>query len=83
MSAEALRDLVAYLAQQLTFPETPIRVEAHSTASGALEIELYVPEKERGRVIGRQGRTADAIRAVLQAAARKHGLHVSLQLAEK
>ena len=46
-------------------------------------IELKVAEKDRGKVIGKQGRTARAMRTILIAAASaKHGKRIVLEIIE-
>lgn len=48
----------------------------------AVTIEVHVAPQDIGRVIGRQGRTAQALRTVLQAAGEKHKRRYNLQIAE-
>jgi predicted RNA-binding protein YlqC (UPF0109 family) len=49
---------------------------------GALVFELKVAESDLGRVIGRQGRTAKALRTVLSAASAKTRRRVILEILE-
>ena len=44
--------------------------------------ELYVSRADRGKVIGKQGRNADAIRTIMNAAATKSGKRVILEIVE-
>jgi predicted RNA-binding protein YlqC (UPF0109 family) len=44
--------------------------------------ELYVSRADRGKVIGRQGRNAQAIRTIMNAAATKSGRRVVLEIVE-
>jgi uncharacterized protein len=49
---------------------------------GATVLELAVDPKEMGRVIGRQGRTAQALRTLLDVAGAKHGRNYELEILE-
>ncbi len=46
-------------------------------------LELTVAPEDLGKVIGRQGRTARAIRTILGAASVKHGRKYNLEIIEK
>lgn len=62
-----MKELVEYVAKALV--ETPDEVSVESTPSDSGElIELRVAAADRGRVIGKNGRTAHAIRTLLAAA---------------
>jgi predicted RNA-binding protein YlqC (UPF0109 family) len=45
--------------------------------------EVRVAQEEMGRVIGRQGRTVQAMRALLDAAAEKHGAAYELEILDE
>ncbi len=60
-----MKELVQYIAESLV--EFPDEVEVLAIDDSL--IELKVAESDRGKVIGRRGRTAHAIRTLLQAAA--------------
>jgi hypothetical protein len=76
-----LRDLVLYLARSLV--EHPEEVEVNEVDEpDALVFELKVAESDLGRVIGRQGRTAKALRTVLSAASAKMRRRVILEILE-
>jgi predicted RNA-binding protein YlqC (UPF0109 family) len=65
-----MKDLISYIAQALVdFPE---KVEV-SVVEGrhTTILELRVAKKDMGKIIGRQGRTAQAIRTILSAASGK------------
>lgn len=79
--AEALRDLLDHLAKSLV--ESPDKVEITEIEEpDALVFELRVDEADLGRVIGRQGRTAKALRTVLSAASAKMKRRVILDIIE-
>ncbi|MCG5051681.1 MAG: KH domain-containing protein [Myxococcales bacterium] len=77
----SLRDLLSYLARSLV--EHPDEVEITELEEpDALVFELRVAEADLGRVIGRQGRTAKALRTVLSAASAKMKRRVILDIIE-
>lgn len=47
---------------------------------GMVHFDVEVAESDRGRVIGRQGRTADAIRTVIEAVGRKRGIDCDVEI---
>ncbi len=76
-----MKDLISYIARALVdFPE---EVEV-----GAVEgrqttvLELKVAKNDMGKIIGRQGRTAQAIRTILSAASGKTGKRHILEIIE-
>jgi predicted RNA-binding protein YlqC (UPF0109 family) len=72
----AVEELLAYLVRSLVDEPDRISVESFEEDDGTLVLELHVPEEEAGRVIGRGGRTAAALRTVIKACAVKHGRRV-------
>ena len=74
-----MRDLVSTLVAGLVRDPGSVRVyERH--VHGRLVIELSVDPEDRGRVIGRQGRTANALRTLLAAVAGKSERSCSLEI---
>ncbi len=65
-----MRDLVLWLARELVEKKDAVQVEAIERDRSTV-FELSVHPDDLGRVIGRGGRTAKAIRTVLDAAARR------------
>ena len=65
-----MKELVLYLAQQLVDDPAAVQVEEFDEGDTTV-YELTVAEADLGKVIGRQGRTAKAMRALLAAAATK------------
>ncbi len=77
----ALRDLVDYLARGLV--DQPEQVEVDEVSEpDALVFELKVAEDDLGKVIGKQGRTAKALRTILSAASVKTRRRVMLEILE-
>jgi predicted RNA-binding protein YlqC (UPF0109 family) len=64
-----VRDLLTYLAQALVEDPDAVEVTEFEEIEGEIVLELEVAEDDLGRVIGRGGRVANALRAVMKAAA--------------
>jgi len=77
-----LRELVQYLAQLIV--DEPDNVEVTEThADNATVLELKVAKEDLGRVIGKQGRTANSLRTIVNAAAAKSNQKVVLEIMDK
>ena len=74
-------DLVRYLASSLLPEEVDFTVEAEFTRDQVL-LKLYVPEEHRGRVIGKGGRIARAMRTLASSAAIPNHLPVSIDIVD-
>jgi predicted RNA-binding protein YlqC (UPF0109 family) len=77
--AADLKGLVATIARALADEPDAVRV-AESERRGATVIELQVAPGDLGRVIGRQGRTAGALRLLLATAAEGDGKKATLDI---
>jgi predicted RNA-binding protein YlqC (UPF0109 family) len=67
-----VKQLVAHLARGLVREPGRVRVQEH-VEHGRTVLELSVAPADRGRVIGREGRTANAMRTLLDALAERRG----------
>ncbi len=74
-----VRDVVEVLAKALTDHHDQIRV-VETEHKGTTLVELYVAPNEVGRVIGKQGRTAAALRTLAATAGEKVGKTVTLEI---
>ena len=77
-----MRELLVYLAQQLVDEPERVEVEEFEEDDGTLVLELSVDEDDYGRIIGRGGRTAQALRTVVKAAAVKDNRRVLVDIVE-
>jgi predicted RNA-binding protein YlqC (UPF0109 family) len=82
MSAEVPRELLEYLAQGLVDEPDEVSVEQFAQDDGSVVLELVVAEGDYGRVIGRGGRTAHALRTVVKAAATSEGCRVFVDIVD-
>jgi uncharacterized protein len=74
-----VKALVLHLARGLVREPGRVRVREH-VERGRTVVELSVAPDDRGRVIGREGRTASAMRTLLDALARRRGGPVVLEI---
>ena len=74
-----MKDLVSHLARGLVREPGRVRVREHEE-HGRTVIELSVAPDDRGRVIGREGRTASALRTLLAALAERRGGSCALEI---
>ncbi|MEO0114658.1 MAG: KH domain-containing protein [candidate division WOR-3 bacterium] len=76
-----MKELIEYIAKALV--DHPEKVEIKEIAGEkTLIYELRVGEGDLGKVIGKEGRTAKAIRAIISAAAMKQGKRAQLEILE-
>lgn len=76
-----MKDLMEYIAKSLV--EHPEDVQVTQSGSGdRVRLELKVNADDMGRVIGKSGRVANAIRALLRVAAERKGKQVTLDVLE-
>ena len=76
-----MRDLVLWLAQQLVEDKAAVKVDVIERDRSTI-LELTVAPGDLGRVIGRGGRTAKALRTVVDAAARDGGRRAVLDIVD-
>jgi predicted RNA-binding protein YlqC (UPF0109 family) len=76
---QGVRAVVEVLARALTDRPDEVRV-VETEHKGRTLVELWVAPGELGRVIGRQGRTAAALRTLAAAAGEKEGKTVTLEI---
>jgi predicted RNA-binding protein YlqC (UPF0109 family) len=76
-----MSDLILYMAQALV--DNPDQVEVNEIEGQQTSvIELKVAKEDLGKVIGKQGRTARAMRTILSAASTKIRKRASLEIIE-
>jgi predicted RNA-binding protein YlqC (UPF0109 family) len=75
------REIAEVIARALVDDPDAVRVD-ESEHRGLTVIDLFVAPEDLGRVIGRQGRTAAALRTIVAATAEHHGHKASLEIRE-
>jgi predicted RNA-binding protein YlqC (UPF0109 family) len=77
-----VRELLVYLVRQLVDEPEKVSVEEFEEDDGTLVLELSVGDDDYGKVIGRGGRTAQALRTLVKAAAVKDNRRVLVDIVE-
>lgn len=76
-----MKELVEVIAKSLVDHPEDVRVE-EKQQDRQVALELHVDEDDMGKVIGRQGRIAKAMRTVVKAAATRENKKVSVDIIE-
>lgn len=76
-----MAELLEYLARQLVDDPDAVRVET-AEEDGAVVLRLHVAKDDIGKVIGRQGRLARALRGIVRASASGPHQRVLLEIVE-
>jgi predicted RNA-binding protein YlqC (UPF0109 family) len=76
-----MKELVEFIAKSLVDYPDEVSVSEKETEIGLI-LELKVAQSDLGRIIGKHGRTAKAIRTVLNSASTKRKQKVSLEIIE-
>ncbi len=74
-----MKDLVEYIAKSIVNAPDDVVVTEETDEEG-LVINLQVADDDKGRVIGKQGRVAGAIRTLLRVKAAKAGTRVNMKI---
>lgn len=77
-----MRELLEYLARSIVDAPEQVKVEEVEDGDGTIVLELSVGEDDYGKVIGRGGRTAQALRTVIKAAAVRDRQRVLVDIVE-
>jgi predicted RNA-binding protein YlqC (UPF0109 family) len=77
-----LKELLEYLARGLVDSPDEVAVEQFEEDDGTIVLELTVADEDYGKVIGRGGRTAGALRTVVKAAAVKESRRVLVDIVD-
>jgi len=76
-----VKELVEFVARSLVEDPTQVQV-TQSRGTGKINLELRVAKDDMGRIIGKSGRVANALRVLLRVAAAREGKQVSLEVIE-
>ena len=74
-----MKELIEYIARSLASNPDAVQV-TESIEDGRVILRLEVAPEDKGKVIGRQGRVAQAMRVLLRVAAVKSGSHAVLEI---
>ncbi len=74
-----MKELVEYIAKSIVDAPDDVKVEEETDENG-ITLKLQVADEDKGRVIGKQGRIAEAIRTLLRVKAAKAATKVRLEI---
>jgi predicted RNA-binding protein YlqC (UPF0109 family) len=77
-----MRELLEYLARALVDEPDSVSVEQFEEDDGTIVLELAVADDDYGKIIGRGGRTANALRTVVKASAVRQNKRVLVDIVE-
>ncbi len=81
MKDDNLQGLVEFVARSLVDQPTKVSVDKHRRGK-TVHLELHVAKPDMGRVIGKKGRVANSLRALLKVAAAREGSRAHLDVVE-
>jgi uncharacterized protein len=81
-SGDSLQELLLYMVQQLVDVPTLVAVSA-THGQYTLILKVRVGPSDLGKVVGKKGRIADALRTILSAAAGKQGKRALIEIIEE
>ena len=74
-----MKELIVYIAKAIVTMPDAVEVTEESVSEGLI-LKLQVAPEDRGRVIGKQGKVAEAMRTLLRVAAIREGVRVRLEI---
>ena len=74
-----MKELVEYIAKSIVNVPDAVKVDEETNEDG-ITLKLSVAEEDKGRIIGKQGQIAQAMRALLRVKAAKAGTKVRLEI---
>ena len=77
-----MKDPLEYLAKGLVDSPEAVVVDQFEEDDGTIVLELQVADDDVGKVIGRSGRTVNALRTVVRASSVKHGRRVLVDVVD-
>lgn len=75
-----MKELVEYIARAIVDNPDKVRITEESGEDGRVVLKLEVAQEDKGKVIGKQGQTAKAIRTLLRIAATQRNVRASLEI---
>ena len=74
-----MKELIEYIARSLATRPDDVRV-TEEVEEGRVVLRLEVADEDKGKIIGRQGRVAQAMRVLLRVAAVKNDTRAMLEI---
>lgn len=77
-----MKDLIEFIAKSLVEKPDEIVISEEEAEDGTVLVKLAAAQTDMGRIIGKQGRNAKAMRTLLNAKATRENRRASLQIME-
>jgi predicted RNA-binding protein YlqC (UPF0109 family) len=77
-----MKDLIEYIAKSLVGKPDEVVISEEVAEDGSILVKLAAAQEDMGRIIGKQGRNAKAMRTLLNAKATREHCRASLQIME-
>ena len=77
-----MKDLIEFIAKSLVEKPDEIVISEEVAEDGTVLVKLAAAQEDMGRIIGKQGRNAKAMRTLLNAKATRENKRASLQIME-
>jgi len=74
-----MKELIEYIAKSIVNLPDEVVVTEETDERGVI-FKLQVADEDKGRVIGKQGRAAEAVRTLLRVKAAKQGIRATLEI---
>ena len=75
-----MKELVEHIAKSLATKPEEVKVTEVVEDDGRIVLRLEVAEEDKGKIIGKQGRVAQAMRVLIRVAAVKEGTRADLEI---
>ena len=76
------RDVLEYMARQIVDDPEAVVIELEEAGRNRVDLRLHVAPGDMGKIIGRRGRVAQAIRTVVRAAGAREGVETSVDIVD-
>jgi predicted RNA-binding protein YlqC (UPF0109 family) len=79
---DSMKELIEFIAKSLVENPEAVVISEEEGEEGSILIKLAAAQEDMGRIIGKQGRTAKAMRTLLNAKATRENKRATLQILE-
>jgi hypothetical protein len=77
-----MKELIEFIAKSLVENPDAVTISEEESEDGSILVKLAAAQEDMGRIIGKQGRTAKAMRTLLNAKATRENRRATLQIME-
>jgi uncharacterized protein len=81
-TAATAHGVLDYVARQIVDEPDAVEIDVEERRHGGVELRLHVAPDDMGKIIGRRGRVAQAVRTVVRAAGAKDGVEASVDIVD-